>query len=139
MPVKLLDNPELFPTDKVISEALLERAPIFDCIKETAKSVNNELVFEWNYYKDGKAWLCKVILKKKTIFWLSLWEGSIKVTFYYSDKNKELFLGSNIDSIYKEMLNSAKAIGKITPLTLSFCEMPKIDDFKKLIEFKIKH
>jgi Protein of unknown function (DUF3788) len=29
---------------------------------------------EWNYYKDGKSRLCKVCYKRKTVFWLSVWD-----------------------------------------------------------------
>ncbi|PKP08994.1 MAG: hypothetical protein CVU09_13085 [Bacteroidetes bacterium HGW-Bacteroidetes-4] len=37
---------------------------------------------QWRYYNDGKAWLCKVSYKKKTVFWLSVWEAYFKVAFY---------------------------------------------------------
>lgn len=33
---------------------------------------------EWRYYNDGKSWLCKMLSKKKNLFWLSIWEGCFR-------------------------------------------------------------
>jgi hypothetical protein len=27
---------------------------------------------QWNYYRDGKNWLFRMILKKKTLFWIGI-------------------------------------------------------------------
>jgi hypothetical protein len=43
------------------------------------KSNENKLIIEWDYYKDGKSWLCKIINKKKTICWLSIKNTGIKM------------------------------------------------------------
>jgi hypothetical protein len=44
----------------------------------------NEMLHEWRYYMDGKAWLCKVQKKKKTIVWMSAWKGFIQSSHLYS-------------------------------------------------------
>ena len=40
------------------------------------------LSLEWRYYKDGKAWLCKVQHKKKVIVWMSAWKGYVQAAIY---------------------------------------------------------
>ena len=42
---------------------------------------NYEMNCQWRYYNDGKAWLCKVQKKKKTIAWMSAWSGCFKQLF----------------------------------------------------------
>ena len=51
---------------------------------------------EWRYYNDGKAWLCKVVNKKKTVFWLSIWEHYFKTSFYFTEKHLESIDALNI-------------------------------------------
>ena len=40
------------------------------------------LSLEWRYYKDGKAWLCKVHRTKKIIVWMSAWKGYVQAAIY---------------------------------------------------------
>lgn len=46
-----------------------------------------QLSATWNFYKDGKSWLCKVQHKKKTVLWLSVWEDCFKLFLLYSYLN----------------------------------------------------
>lgn len=45
------------------------------------------LASEWRFYKDGNAWFCEVVGKKKTVFGLSIWEGYIRTSFFFTGKN----------------------------------------------------
>jgi len=47
---------------------------------------SNNLSYEWRYYRDGKAWLCKVQHKKRTIVWMSAWKGYMQVTIYFPER-----------------------------------------------------
>lgn len=42
--------------------------------------------YTWRYYKDGKAWLCKVQKKRRTIVWMSAWKGYMQATVYVPGK-----------------------------------------------------
>ena len=46
-----------------------------------------ELVAQWRFYIDGKAWFCKVVDKKKSIFWLSIWKKSTGQVFILRKKH----------------------------------------------------
>ena len=46
----------------------------------------NGMHWEWRYYQDGKAWLCKVQSKKKTIVWMSAWKGYMKAAVYLPER-----------------------------------------------------
>jgi hypothetical protein len=42
---------------------------------------------EQRHYNDGKAWLCKLAHKKKTVCWVSIWDKFFKTIFYFTAKN----------------------------------------------------
>jgi len=94
----LLREKEIEPTDKVLENALGK--DLFMIYQEIIRIFINEFSLEpqWQFYKDGKAWLCKVVYKKKTILWLSIWENYIKTGFYFTEKTRIGVFDLNIDS-----------------------------------------
>ncbi|MDD2284538.1 MAG: DUF3788 family protein [Paludibacter sp.] len=92
---------------------------------------------EWRYSHDGKAWLCKVTNKKKTIAWLSLWNHCIKTSFYFTDKTREGVMLLDIGNDIKTSFAQAKTIGKLIPLILTIGQPDQADDFKKIAVYKM--
>ena len=132
----LLREPELLPTKEVLENALGES---FTTLTELIDIVTNPqygLILEWNYYKDGKAWLCKVTFKKKTVFWLSVWDKYFKVGFYFTEKNCLGVLELDIDEKIKEDFGQSKNIGKLIPLGISVTGKEQIEDVLKIIDYK---
>lgn len=114
----LLREKEIEPTDEVLENALGKE--LFTIYQEIIKIFNDEFSLDpqWRFYKDGKAWLCKVVYKKKTILWLSVWEKYIKTGFYFTDKTGIGVLELDIDNKIKEAFEVAKPIGKLIPLII---------------------
>ncbi len=84
-PDHLLRDPAQQPGDKLFREILTEQ--LYKAYEELLKIIpESGLSYEWRYYNDGKAWLCKITHKKKTVAWLSLWENAFKTTFYFTEK-----------------------------------------------------
>ena len=86
----LLRDAGIFPSGKILEEALGKN--IYNVLLSFLEAVTNKeygLVIEWRYYNDGKAWLGKAIYKKKTIFWLSAWEGFFKTSVFFTEKHLE--------------------------------------------------
>jgi hypothetical protein len=69
---------------------------------------------QWRYYNDGKAWLCKVVYKNKTVFWLSIWEGFFKTSFFFRERDCSGILGLDIDKSYKQQLDLHRHSGNST-------------------------
>lgn len=88
---QLLTDPDQLPDNKLFEDILSKQ------LLHTYLQIENivsalGLNAEWRYYHDGKAWLCKITNKKKTIAWLSLWNDCIKTSFYFTEKRvKESF------------------------------------------------
>jgi hypothetical protein len=131
-----LKDPQILPTNEVLAEVLGNSFPVFDELMKTTSNQEFGLVFDWHYYNDGKAWLCKVVFKKKTIFWLSAWEGFFKTTFYFTEKNCTGIFEMDIDETIKKEFNENKSIGKLLPLTIVMSQKEQLQDLLKIIEYK---
>jgi hypothetical protein len=131
----LLREKEIEPTDKVLENALGKE--LFSIYQKIIKIFTDDFSLEpqWRFYNDGKAWLCKVVHKKKTILWLSVWEHYIKTGFYFTEKTRNGVFELNIDNKIKEEFEVAKPIGKLIPLIIDIDQQNQIDDLKKLVKY----
>jgi len=62
MAIQLLKDPEIFPSDEVLKNALGDS--VYSILDSFVKTITNEeygLSVEWRFYNDGKAWLGKVV------------------------------------------------------------------------------
>jgi len=130
----LLKDPLIPPSDEVFKNALGFSYPAF--VELTRRVTDSGLALDWRYYKDGKAWLCKVIFKKKTIFWLSVWDKHFKITFYFTEKTGKGLLELDIKTELKEIFNHGKPIGKLIPLTIAIQKKEQINDILEIAEYK---
>lgn len=136
----LLRDPQLFPSDNVLKEALGDRIyKVLESFLEIVTGKTYHLVIEWRFYNDGKAWLGKVMYKKKTIFWLSVWEGFFKTGFYFTEKHCESIAALHISETIKETFSKAKPTGRLIPLVIDVNDKDQLDDLFTVIEFKKTH
>jgi hypothetical protein len=136
METPLLNDKEVLPTKEVLENVLGESYLAYSELIETITNTKYGLVTEWNYYKDGKAWLCKVCFKKKTVFWLSVWDKYFKIGFYFTEKNCAGVAALEIEEKIKEDFNNSKHIGKLIPLGITMNRKEQIIDVLKIIEYK---
>jgi hypothetical protein len=136
MEIKQLVDPQVFPTTEVIQQVLKDSYPSFEELMHKIVSIDYGLDVDWNYYKDGKSWLCKVTYKKKTIFWLSVWDGYFKVGFYFTEKNCMGIAELEIDNKIKTDFSCSKHIGKLIPIVINVFSEDQIHDVLKIVEYK---
>lgn len=134
---QLLLNTEAVPPDEaVLSIAMRKAYPVYVKLTETIAGADYGITGIWNYYKDGKAWLFKASWKKKTVFWLSVWDGYFKVGFYFNEKNSDGIAGLPIDPMLKESFTNESPIGKLRPLSVRVDHPEQLDDLLSLIRYK---
>ena len=138
METRLLREQKVNPTKEVLENALGESYLAFNELIETISNDKFALVSEWRYYKDGQSWLCKVSNKKKTVFWLSVWNKFFKVGFYFIEKTRLGINDLNIENNIKEDFSQSKNIGKLIPLIVNVSRKEQISDVLKIIEYKKK-
>lgn len=136
MTTQTLKDQQQYPDEATLKKVLGASYEAFEELMKIIKDPEFSLLAEWNYYNDGKAWLCKVQFKKKTVFWLSAWDSFFKTTFYFTLKNCSGIIELDIDEKIKEDFVSSKSIGKLIPLTMEIHNKKQIKDLIKIIGYK---
>lgn len=137
METMLLKDPTISPTKDVLEDALGRSFKTYEDLMDTIAGKNYGLLPDWNYYKDGKAWLCKVQHKKKTVFWLSVWDKYFKLSFYFTVKTSKGINALAIDSSIKNSFKASKPAGRLLPLVINVNKKGQLKDILKIIEYKI--
>lgn len=132
----LLRDADIFPSDKILEDALGEGFNVLVSFLETITNNEYALTLEWRYYNDGKAWLGKAVYKKKTIFWLSVWEGFFKTSFFFMEKHLEAIAKLDISETIKDEFAKAKTIGKLIPMIFDINKENQLGDLLTVVWFK---
>jgi beta-galactosidase GanA len=134
----LLNDKLEYPDDTVLGRYLGKTKPIWDEFVSRLSSNFAVMSLEWKFYNDGKAWLCKLVHKKKTVCWISVWDQYFKTAFYFTEKYDKEIDALNIASTYKESYKTNKSYGKLKPLIIDAKTRKSLDSIYELIQFKSK-
>ena len=130
-----LNDESVFPDEQLL-KAILGKS--YNAYSELLKLYDdNKMDYEWRYYKDGKAWLCKVQKKKRTIVWMSAWKGYMQATVYFPEKYIDGIYELDISEEMKEKIRETKNIGKSKPCIFEIRNKNVLEDFNKVMQFKI--
>ena len=135
MEKQLLREQEICPSEEVLKNALGSNYSAFEIFRETITEPFG-LTLEWNYYKDGKSWLSKICNKKKTIFWLSVWDTFFQIGFFFTEKHLEGIAALDIAEKIKEDFLKTKSVGKFLPMIFRINSEDQLADLFKVVEFK---
>lgn len=133
----LLRDAGVFPSEQILRDALGKT--VYSILKSFIDTIADDeynLTIEWRYYNDGKAWLGKVIYKKKTVLWLSIWEGFFKTSFYFIEKHLEAITALDISETVKEEFVKAKIVGKLIPMIIDINRDEQLNDLLTIVRFK---
>lgn len=131
-----LKDESIYPDDEVLKRILGDS---FTAYCELLKLYDQHgLSYEWRYYHDGKAWLCKVQHKKRTIVWMSAWKGYMQATIYFPEKHIESLYTLNISEERKEIIRQTRNTGKSKPCIFKIIDAAILEEFSEVMRFKIK-
>ena len=106
-----LTDKSIFPDEKVLRDILDNSYDLY--LELTNFQNENNLSHEWRFYNDGKAWLCKIFNgKKKTLGWLSAYDGYYKIVVYIPISLKDKIVYLDEEKKIKEIIDNAKTVGK---------------------------
>jgi hypothetical protein len=125
-----LNDENIYPDEKLLQTVLADSYYAYCSLLELIR--NQEITYEWRYYRDGKAWLCKVQKKKRTIIWMSAWKGFMKATIYFPQKYVDRVYQSNISEAMKQKIRNTKDVGKSKPCLFELRNNQIPEDLEKL-------
>lgn len=132
----ILSNPDVYPTEEVISFSLGRTMAAYKSMMEFNHTHHPDFVERWKYYNDGKSWLFNVSRKKKTLFWLSILKGSFRTTFYMGPKAEDSIVRSSIpEDLKRQYLSGAER--KIRGITLIIKTKKDLDTYRELLDLKL--
>jgi len=134
----VLTDKNQFPTEEIIFSHIGKSKVSWKAIFKYIHANHPDFNEQWRFYNDGKSWLLKVTRKTKTIFWLTVYNGLFKITFYFGDKAVANILECDISDELKNLFKDGKKFGKIHGIVLSMDEKQNVEFLKELISIKIK-
>jgi len=144
---QLLRDPEVRPTSEIIAKGLGTAGKAYAEFTKDLERYDIGLM-DWRFYNDGKAWLSKGEYKwttprgankAKTIFWLSIWSGFFRVSFFFGFDNREELLQLSISQDAKDLIENAKPMGKtmrFLPIVFDVSNEAQLSDLYVLAEFR---
>lgn len=133
----VLTDKNQFPTDEIVFSFIGKNKASWISLFDYIHDNHPEFTEEWRYYNDGKSWLLKVTQKAKTIFWLSVIDGTFRITFYFNDKTQQAIESSNLPKELKEQYRNGKRYNKIRGLTIVFKNKTDCTYAKELVGIKM--
>jgi len=145
--LQLLRDVNIEPTDEIIAEGLGAINNIYTKFVKGLEHYDISLM-DWRYYNDGKSWLTKGEYKwvtargtnkVKPLFWLSIWEGFFKVSFFFSADIRDELLALPISQEAEEIIKNAKPMGKtmrFLPVTFEVSDDKQLKDVYILAQFR---
>ena len=135
--IQMLREEGQYPTGRVLEKALGRAFPAFSAFMERLEEPEYGLVSGWRYYADGKAWLCKITRKSKTILWLSVWEGSFRTGFYFTEASGSGIADLNVDARIIKAYKDNESIGRLKPLVMNISAGSQLPDLFRIIRYKL--
>ena len=129
-----LRDGDILPTQEVLEAVLGSSYPAFKELN--ALLISMEIRPEWNYYRDGKAWLCKMMFKKKNMGWLHVYDGFFRVSFFFMERHLSAIADLNISDYIKEDFYEMKPVGKLLPMSIVVGDKEKLEDVLTVLRFK---
>jgi hypothetical protein len=131
-----LSDKSIYPNETILKGVLGRSYQSYCALLELFD--RNELQYEWRYYMDGKAWLCKVQKKKRTIVWMSAWKGFMKAAIYIPERIIEDVYSLPIREETKERIQATKNVGKSKPCLFEIRNQKILTDLDTVMQFKIE-
>jgi len=124
--------------DNLLSTVLADKMQLWKKLINEISVRYKDSTGVWNYYNDGKQWLFKMVMKKKTLFWGAVHSDSFRITFYFGDKAEPVLDQSDLPQAVKDNFKTAKRYGAIRAISTRIMNNDDLDIVFTLAEIKSK-
>jgi hypothetical protein len=134
----VLSDKSVIPTDELIFSIIKENKEHWINLMEDIHRKFAGASGEWRYYNDGKSWLFKMTLKKKTLFWLGVQSDTFRVTFYFGDKAEPTIENSALPASVINDFIKGRRFGKLRAITYKIYSSADVENTLMTAEIKSK-
>lgn len=131
--IELVD-PNVYPDEPVLRGVLGAGYGAYEALMDALGE--RSYSHEWRYYTDGKAWLCKVQRKAKTLAWMSAWQGFVKATVYLPERYLAGLTAIALSDAARRSIESAANVGKSRPCMVDLRGDADLADLLALMDHK---
>ncbi|HOX42412.1 MAG TPA: DUF3788 family protein [Myxococcota bacterium] len=132
---RLRDEAE-YPSDEVLARHLGKAKAAWDAFTARLAADFPDASLEWRFYRDGNSWLCKVVRKKKTVCWVSIWDQAFRTTFYFTMKSDQEIDRLPITPELRAAYRAQSGRGKLKPITIEVSRKKALGDVFTLFGYK---
>jgi phage terminase large subunit-like protein len=133
----LLNDKNEYPSDAVLAKCLGKTKAVWDEFVARSGAVSGLALLDWRFYNDGKTWLTRLMFRKKTVCWISVWDEYFKTAFYFTEKSDSDIRALKVDEALKAEYFVKQPIGKLKPFTVPVKAKKTLADVFALIGYKI--
>lgn len=133
-----MTDPTIAPTDELVLAYLGENITLWNALKEHLYANHEDISEIWRYYNDGKCWLFRYQIRKKTICWLSILEDRFQIGFWFGEKAEPVIEASNVSERAKSIYRNAKRTKIGRGIGFVVLNQEDVTDAIRLMEVRIK-
>jgi hypothetical protein len=123
------------PTGAAIREALGSRSRAWDQTMTVFAEAG--VLVSWRYYRDG-GWLAKATRGNKTIAWLAVEDGFVRVTFHFAERHRATL--AEADGLARQVRDRIAAIAvsrRLLSVTFDVREPADLDPVRVVLAVKL--
>ncbi|OGU58113.1 MAG: hypothetical protein A2X64_05600 [Ignavibacteria bacterium GWF2_33_9] len=138
MEIPVLTDPEIEPSEKQIKKHLADSFKLYKKIITFTQKNLSDVEEVWSFYRDGRSWLCRFMKRSNTYFWIGIYEGFFKITFYLNTNSEKKIMASDLPQEMKDEYLATKE-RKVRWISLQAKSDEDFDIFRTLLSIKTKY
>ena len=139
MSEKVFMAKEEMPTEEKISEKLVSVYFQLESIRQHLLETLEETREEWKFFGKKGGWILKILLKKRNLFFIGIYEGYFRITFVFGEKAFKVIMDSDLSAELKSYMEGARKYAEGRGLSITVDGPAYLEDIKKLIRIKIEN
>jgi hypothetical protein len=130
---------ETQPDEEMIKKALGEGYIYFENLRWIVDDEIGPTTREWKFYGEKLGWTLKTFLKRRNLYFISIYDGYFKIAFVFGEKAAKSVLDSGIDPSLKKEFARARKFAEGRGLSIKVDNAGCLDDVRELIRIKVGH
>jgi len=129
-------DPSIQPDEQRICSVIGDKQVYWKELMQDLSETYPDVSLEWKYYRDAKSWLLPVAVKKKNLCWITIAEGTFRVSFWFGNKAGGFVENSDLPESIKEEYRKAKQNKMGRGILIPVKGPTDVKKVMKLLEFK---